>query len=54
MIKVALDAMGGDNAPKAVIEGAIQAAKDNQGKYGILLAGPEATVVRENAEVAHA
>jgi len=46
MIKVALDAMGGDYAPKAVIEGAIQAAKDAQGKYTILLAGPE-TVIRE-------
>lgn len=41
MIKVALDAMGGDYAPKAVIEGAIQAAKEAQGKYTILLAGPQ-------------
>lgn len=46
MIKVALDAMGGDYAPKAVIEGAIQAAKDAQGKYTIILAGPE-EVIRE-------
>ena len=49
MIKVALDAMGGDYAPKAVIEGAIQAAKDAQGKYTILLAGPEA-VIREQLD----
>ncbi|HLP42907.1 MAG TPA: phosphate acyltransferase PlsX [Fibrobacteria bacterium] len=46
MIKVALDAMGGDYAPKAVIEGAIQAAKDAQGKYTIVLAGPQ-DVIRE-------
>lgn len=49
MIKVALDAMGGDNAPKAVIEGAIQAAKDSQGKYTIILAGPE-DVVRQQID----
>ncbi len=41
MIKVALDAMGGDNAPAAIVEGAIQAAKENQGKFRIILAGPE-------------
>ncbi len=41
MIKVALDAMGGDNAPAAIVEGAILAAKENQGKFQILLVGPE-------------
>ena len=41
MIKVALDAMGGDHAPKAIVEGAILAAKESQGKYGIVLTGPE-------------
>ncbi len=41
MIKVALDAMGGDNAPVAIVEGAILAAKENQGKFQILLVGPE-------------
>jgi glycerol-3-phosphate acyltransferase PlsX len=49
MIKVALDAMGGDYAPKAVIEGAIQAAKDGRGKYTIILAGPE-DVVRQQID----
>lgn len=47
MIKVALDAMGGDFAPKAVIEGAIQAAKDAQGKFSIILAGPEDVVKQQ-------
>jgi glycerol-3-phosphate acyltransferase PlsX len=41
VIKVALDAMGGDHAPAAIVEGAILAAKENQGKFRILLAGPE-------------
>jgi phosphate acyltransferase len=41
MIKVALDAMGGDHAPKAIVEGAILAARESQGKYGIVLTGPE-------------
>jgi glycerol-3-phosphate acyltransferase PlsX len=36
--------MGGDNAPKAIVEGAIQAAKESQGKYGIVLTGPEDVV----------
>jgi glycerol-3-phosphate acyltransferase PlsX len=44
MIKVALDAMGGDHAPAAIVEGAIQAAKENEGKFQILLAGPEDVV----------
>jgi phosphate acyltransferase len=44
MIKVALDAMGGDHAPKAIVEGAILAAKESQGKYGIVLTGPEDVV----------
>ena len=44
MIKVALDAMGGDNAPEAVVEGAVLAAREAQGRYGIVLAGPQDTV----------
>jgi phosphate acyltransferase len=44
MIKVALDAMGGDNAPQAIVEGAILAAKESRGKYGIVLTGPEEVV----------
>ncbi len=44
MIHVALDAMGGDNAPAAVVEGAIMAARENQDKYRIVLAGPEDVV----------
>ena len=28
MVKIAIDAMGGDHAPKAIVAGAIQAAKE--------------------------
>ncbi len=44
MIKVALDAMGGDNAPEAVVEGAVLAAREAAGRYGIVLTGPQDTV----------
>lgn len=44
MIKIALDAMGGDNAPGAVVEGAVLAAREARGRYGIVLTGPEETV----------
>lgn len=44
MIKVALDAMGGDNAPEAVVEGAVLAAREAAGRYGIVLTGPEDVV----------
>jgi glycerol-3-phosphate acyltransferase PlsX len=44
MIKVALDAMGGDNAPEAVVEGAVLAAREAAGRYGIVLTGPQEIV----------
>lgn len=44
MIKVALDAMGGDNAPEAVVEGAVLAAREAAGRFGIVLTGPEDVV----------
>ncbi len=47
-MKIAVDAMGGDNAPAAVVEGAVKAAKE----YGveILLVGPPETVETELAK----
>lgn len=41
MIKVALDAMGGDFAPKVAIEGAIQARKEHGSDVAIVLVGQE-------------
>jgi len=47
-VKIALDAMGGDLAPKAIIEGAVLAARD----FGveIVLAGDRDVIARELAE----
>lgn len=50
MIKVALDAMGGDHAPTQVIEGAVLAAKESAGRYHIVLCGPEDVVRAELAK----
>ena len=37
---IAIDAMGGDNAPGAIVEGTIQALRDMK-DIRVLLAGPE-------------
>lgn len=42
---IALDAMGGDNAPAATVEGALRAAKESEHK--ILLVGPEKLLAEE-------
>ncbi|MCS3859635.1 phosphate acyltransferase PlsX [Salinibacter ruber] len=39
--RIAVDAMGGDNAPEAVVEGAIQALHQTEGELSVLLVGPE-------------
>ena len=36
MISVALDAMGGDNAPEEIVRGAIKAAKTGQFKIALV------------------
>jgi len=41
MIKIALDAMGGDFAPKAVLEGALSFKKNSPGDIEIILTGNE-------------
>lgn len=40
-IRVAIDAMGGDNAPEAVVAGAIDALEQSDSDVHVLLAGPE-------------
>ncbi|HSQ43047.1 MAG TPA: phosphate acyltransferase PlsX [Fibrobacteraceae bacterium] len=47
MIKVALDAMGGDHAPSLVVEGAVMAAKESAGRFHVVLCGPEAEIRAE-------
>ncbi|MGE5172408.1 MAG: phosphate acyltransferase, partial [Betaproteobacteria bacterium] len=44
-MKIAVDAMGGDNAPQAVVAGAIQAAKEYG--VGVILVGIEQVVQKE-------
>jgi len=46
-MKIAVDAMGGDNAPQAIVAGAVQAARDF--RVGIILVGVE-QVVREELD----
>jgi len=41
-MRIAVDAMGGDNAPEVVIEGSLLAAREYP--IEILLVGPQATV----------
>ena len=47
MVTIAVDAMGGDHAPKSEVEGAIQAAAELQ--VGVILVGQEDAVRRELA-----
>ncbi|MBI4477903.1 MAG: phosphate acyltransferase PlsX [Acidobacteria bacterium] len=44
-MRIAVDAMGGDRAPGAVVDGAVMAARSLD--IGVLLVGPEATLERE-------
>jgi glycerol-3-phosphate acyltransferase PlsX len=46
-MKIALDAMGGDFAPAATVEGAILAAESLAGKAEILLVGDESQIQAE-------
>ena len=50
MVRVALDAMGGDDAPGSVVAGAIRAARECP--YQIILVGDEARMQRELARYA--
>lgn len=46
-MRIAVDAMGGDFAPEATVDGAIQAARVARGKYEILLVGDEERIRKE-------
>jgi len=45
MIRIALDAMGSDNAPAVDVEGAVTAAREFD--YEIILVGNEALIKKE-------
>ncbi|MDD6102792.1 MAG: phosphate acyltransferase PlsX [Clostridiales bacterium] len=49
-VKVVIDAMGGDNAPAAIVKGAYDAAKEYGERAKLLLVGPEAVVKSELAK----
>jgi len=48
-MRIAVDAMGGDFAPDATVDGAIQAARVARGRYEIILVGDEHKIRRELA-----
>ena len=47
MVRIALDAMGGDHAPEAIVGGAIEAAQRADGRYEIVLVGDKPTIESE-------
>ena len=50
-MKILLDAMGGDNAPNAVLQGAAQAAQEFGQGMTIALLGPAETLKKAAAEL---
>lgn len=46
IVKVALDAMGGDNAPREIVKGAVEAVKEDE-RIQVILTGKEALVQAE-------
>ena len=49
LVKVAVDAMGGDNAPQEIVKGAVDAVNES-GKVKICLTGPQDVLERELAK----
>ncbi|NLB63662.1 MAG: phosphate acyltransferase PlsX [Fibrobacter sp.] len=47
MISIAIDAMGGDHAPKQIVEGAVLAQKENPGLFKLFLCGPQDIIAAE-------
>jgi glycerol-3-phosphate acyltransferase PlsX len=49
LIRIAVDAMGGDNAPEAVVHGGIEAARFSKGEYEIVFVGDQEIIKKEIA-----
>jgi len=47
LMKIAVDAMGGDNAPREIVNGAIEAARRARDRYEVILVGDEKAVKKE-------
>lgn len=54
LIHVALDAMGGDHAPSVVVQGAVAAAREAEGRYRIILCGPKDRIEAELEAISEA
>lgn len=46
-MKIAVDAMGGDYAPEAIVDGAVQAARIARGRFELILVGDERRIRKE-------
>ena len=62
-MKIALDAMGGDKAPREIIYGAVKAVKEASGRFGVILVGDQVLIEKhlssigesfDHIEIAHA
>lgn len=62
-MKIALDAMGGDQAPVGIVDGAVEAVTERAGRLGVVLVGRREEIERhmaqaglpsDNVEIAHA
>lgn len=62
-MRIALDAMGGDNAPAAIVDGAVEAAMEADGRFDLILVGRQDELERcisengystGNIEIVHA
>jgi len=47
MIRIAVDAMGGDNAPEEIVTGVVEAARRASGRFEIILVGDEKLINKE-------
>ncbi len=54
MVKIALDAMGGDHAPHSVVHGGIEAARISKGRFHIVLVGDQSILEKEVEKHFHA
>jgi glycerol-3-phosphate acyltransferase PlsX len=52
IIRIAVDAMGGDNAPEAIVSGVIEAARLSEGRYEIILVGDK-SIINDTLERHH-
>ena len=47
MVRIAVDAMGGDRAPEVVVSGAVEAARWSRGRYEVVLVGDQTAIENE-------